>query len=155
MQRYQRSLMAIALPLIAITTPAIAQESAVQQQIDRITSVEQVKEELAELIRSSDQCGVGSCFNASRTAVCNTVAMLDVQVNGQILSDMTSVGDPGKIAIAPKDLQLMRDIFSQCKPTTYQYWNYDSILHVYYMPTEAIDRSVRQALGVPSKKKGR
>jgi hypothetical protein len=155
MQYYKSLVAAIALPLMAIITPAIAQESDLQQQIDRITSVEQVKEELAELIRSSDQCGVGSCFNASRTAVCNTVAMLDVQVNGQILNDMTSVGNPGKIAIAPKDLQLMRDIFSQCKPTTYQYWNYNSILHVYYVPTGAIDRSVRQALGIPLKQKRR
>jgi protein-tyrosine phosphatase len=64
MQRCKSLVTAIALPLMAITTPAIAQESDLQQQIDRITSVEQVKEELAELIRSSDQCGVGSCFNS-------------------------------------------------------------------------------------------
>jgi hypothetical protein len=46
-------------------------------------------------------------------------------------------------------------IWGQCKPTNYQYWNFDRMLHVYYVPSPAIDRRVRKALGVAEKVRDR
>lgn len=133
--------------------PAIAQQQNLQKIVDSIQSVEQVKRDIARLITTVDNCRVGSCFNFSSTAICELVAALDVQVNGQIVGEMISVGSEGKIPISQNDLALMRDIFSQCKPTNYQYWNFESMLHVYYVPKPAIDQKVRQALGLPPSKR--
>jgi hypothetical protein len=80
---------------------------------------------------------------------------LESQVNGQIIGDFTSVGSQGNVAISTSDLSLMRDIFSQCKPTNYQYWNYSSMLDVYYVPKPEIDKKVRKALGIPLNKRTR
>jgi hypothetical protein len=133
--------------------PAIAQQRDLRQFVDSIKSVEQVKKEIGRLISAVDNCKVGSCFNFNSTAICELVAALDVQVNGQIVGGMTSIGSQGKIPISKSDLSLMRDIFSQCKPTNYQYWNFESMLHVYYVPKPELDQKVRQALGLPPSKR--
>jgi hypothetical protein len=52
------------------------------------------------------------------------------------------------LTISEADLDLMKLIFSQCEPTNYQYWNFGSILHVWYNPTPEVDRQVRQALEI-------
>ncbi|AFY75170.1 hypothetical protein Syn7502_03304 [Synechococcus sp. PCC 7502] len=100
---------------------ANAQTRDLQKFVDSIRSVEQVKKNIGKLIVAIDNCAVGSCFNFNSTAICELVATLDVQVNGQIVGGMTSVGSAGKIPISKSDLSLMQDIFSQCKPTNYQY----------------------------------
>jgi hypothetical protein len=146
----------ISLVLITILPkemPAVAQQRDLRQFVDSVKSVEQVKRDIARLISTVDNCGVGSCFNFNSTAICELVAALDVQVNGQIVGGMTSVGSQGKIPISKSDLSLMRDIFSQCKPTNYQYWNFESMLHVYYAPKPELDQKVRQALGLPPSKR--
>ncbi|HIK13005.1 MAG TPA: hypothetical protein IGS52_22565 [Oscillatoriaceae cyanobacterium M33_DOE_052] len=98
--------------------------------IDSIKSVEQVKQQLRETFKFSDGCGVGSCINGTNTRICETVAALDVQVNGKIIGGMSSLGSDVKIPISNSDLELMKLIFSQCKPTNYQYWNWPMMLHV-------------------------
>ena len=148
-------LMAVGLSIAAVQFPVVAQENKLEKSVEAIESVDQVKDELKALLQSSDQCAVVSCFNSTRTAICSKVGALDIQVNGQILGDWTSVGSEGKIPISKSDLSLMRTIFSQCKPTNYQYWNFEMMLHVYYVPSSAIDRQVRQALGVAMKKPSR
>ncbi len=148
----------ISLACLTIVTndlPAIAQQRDLKQFVDSVKSVKQVKKEIALLIQAVDNCAVGSCFNFNSTAICEWVGALDTQVNGQIVGGITSVGSLGKISISPSDLDLMRDIFSQCKPTNYQYWNFESILHVYYVPKPEIDQKVRQALGLPPSKRGK
>ncbi|MEB3295514.1 MAG: hypothetical protein VKJ24_20360 [Synechococcales bacterium] len=144
----------LTIALLMTPTPAIAQErgNALEQEIKTIKSVAQVKGRLKDLIESRDTCAVGSCFNFTSTAICDQIGMLDVQVNGQIVQSMTSVGSPGAIPISKPDLDLMRQMFSQCKPTNYQYWNWDQILHVYYVPNCTVDQQVRKALGVKASK---
>jgi hypothetical protein len=148
-------LVAACWSIVTVQFPVMAREQDLQKFVDSIESVNQVKEDLKTLLIQSDQCKVGSCFNATRTTICSTVAALDVQVNGQIIGDWKSVGSEGKIPITKPDLSLMKTIFSQCKPTNYQYWNWGTMLHVYYVPSPAIDRQVRQALGVPEKARSR
>jgi hypothetical protein len=139
----------------SVPLPTEAQSGDLQKFVDSIKSTEQVKSAIKGFISNIDQCAVGSCFNFNSTAICEWVAALDVQVNGQIIGDFTSVGSQGKVAISSSDLSLMRDVFSQCKPTNYQYWNYPSMLHVYYVPKPDIDKKVRKALGIPSKKRNK
>jgi hypothetical protein len=153
-----RSVLGLAMVGVVVSglmVPVRAEREALQQFVNSIESVDQVKGDLKGLLEQSDQCAVGSCFNFTRTAICERVAALDVQVNGQIIGDWTSVGSEGKLPISRSDLGLMKDIFSQCKPTNYQYWNFERMLHVYYVPTPVIDRRVRKALGVAEKVKGR
>ncbi len=157
MRKFLRDFAIAFVPLMFLTTltketPAIAQSDP-QKFVESVKSVEQVKSRIANLIRTVDDCSVGSCFNNNSTGICELVAALDVQVNGQILGEVTAVTTPPKIPISKSDLSLMREIFSQCKPTNYQYWNFSSMLHVYYVPKPEVDQRVRQALGVPAKKR--
>ena len=151
MKKFWKIILFTVITIAPITNelPAIAQQRNLQKFVDSVQSVEQVKKEIGRLITTVENCGVGSCFNFNSTAICELVAALDVQVNGQIVGGMTSVGSQGKIPISQSDLALMRDIFSQCKPTNYQYWNFEFMLHVYYVPKQAIDEKVRQSLGLP------
>ncbi|MCA6502534.1 MAG: hypothetical protein ACK6CP_05490 [Pseudanabaena sp.] len=146
---------ALCLISTSMPLPTEAQSRDLQQFVDSIKSTEQVKTVIRGLISNLDQCGVGSCFNFNSTAICEWVAALESQVNGQIIGDFTSVGSQGNVAISTSDLSLMRDIFSQCKPTNYQYWNYSSMLDVYYVPKPEIDKKVRKALGIPLNKRTR
>ncbi len=123
-------------------------QSDLQGFVDSIESVEQVKEDLRQTLEFREECAVGSCVNMAGTSICESVAALDVQVNGQIVGGMTSVGSEGNIPISVSDLELMKLIFSQCKPTNYQYWNYPMILHVWYVPSDEVDQQVRQGLGL-------
>jgi len=99
--------------------PAIAQPRDLGKFVDSIRSVDQVKKDIRELIITVDGCAVGSCYNFNSTAICELVGALDVQVNGQIIGGV--LGGSAKIPISRSDLTLMKDIFSQCKPTNYQY----------------------------------
>lgn len=131
-----------------LTRSAIAQEKFNNELIDSIRSVEQVKQDLRLAFQEREQCKVGSCWNMMSTRICEMVAALDVQVNGQIVGGMTSVGSEGNIPISAEDLALMKLIFSQCKPTNYQYWNWPMLLHVVYSPSAEIDQEIRRRLGL-------
>lgn len=121
--------------------------------VDSIRSVEQVKQQIRQTLETADSCSVGSCANSTATLICETVAALDVQVNGKIVGGMTSVGSDGNIPISNADLELMKLIFSQCKPTNYQYWNWPMVLHVWYVPSDEVDQQVRQILGVQPRRR--
>ena len=144
--------------LVAIGTigtliqPAQGQRDLIEF-VDSIKSVEQVKQQLRETFKFSDGCGVGSCINGANTSICETVAALDVQVNGKIIGEMSSFGSDGKIPISNSDLELMKLIFSQCKPTNYQYWNWPMMLHVWYSASNEVDQQVRQGLGVQPRRR--
>ncbi len=138
----------IGLLMMGVLTSSVFAETEHNEFIDSIRSVEQVKEQLRQMFQQRDECKVGSCWNNSSTIICETVAALDVQVNGQIVGGMTSVGSAGNIPISATDLELMKLIFSQCKPTNYQYWNWPMLLHVVYAPTQEVDQKIRQGLGI-------
>ncbi|MCT7963541.1 hypothetical protein NG791_22975 [Laspinema sp. D1] len=137
----------VAIGIGILIEPAQGQ-SDLQGLVDSIESVDQVKEDLRQTLEFRDECAVGSCANMAGTSICETVAALDVQVNGQIVGGMTSVGSEGNIPISSSDLALMKLIFSQCEPTNYQYWNYPMMLHVWYVPSDEVDQQVRQGLGL-------
>jgi hypothetical protein len=133
---------------------ASAQRNDLQQRVDAIESVEQVKLQIREALEFLDTCGVGSCYNHTTTAVCEAVGALDVRINGQIVNQMSGAAGT-ELSISESDLELMRLIFSQCKPSNYQYWNWDTILHVTYQPTPEVDAEVRSQLGVPPRRQRR
>ena len=103
--------------------------------VQAIKSVEQVKEALGLSIQKREECGIGSCWNYWSQHVCELVGALDLKTNGLIIGDlaMKDFGIKG-MPISERDLELMKLIFQQCKPTTYQYWNFESILHVVSLP---------------------
>lgn len=133
---------------VGISLPALARENP-EQLVNSIRSVEQVKEDLKNTFQRRDECPGGSCWNSTSSAICATVAALDVQVNGQILNDMILNDSEGNIPINQADLDLMKLIFSQCKPTNYQYWNWPMMLHVVYAPSDEADEQIRRGLGLP------
>ncbi|EAW35219.1 hypothetical protein [Lyngbya sp. PCC 8106] len=141
----------VAIGIGILIKPAQGQ-SDLQEFVDSIESVEQVKEDLRQTLKFRDECGVGSCWNTTSTGICETVAALDVQINGQIIGGMSSAGSDGNIPISSSDLELMKLIFSQCKPTNYQYWNWPMMLHVLYVPSDEVDQQVRQGLGLSPRK---
>ncbi|MEA5578691.1 hypothetical protein [Anabaena sp. UHCC 0451] len=127
---------------------ALAQQTQGEKLVNSIQSVAQVKRQLKELFTNLNQCGTGGCFNGISTDICELVGALDVKVDGKIVGTMSGAGDT-KLPISASDLKLMKKIFSQCKPTNYQYWNWEYVLHVGYDPTPQIDKEIRAALGAP------
>jgi hypothetical protein len=122
---------------------SLERQRSLQEEIKAIQSVAQVKSQIKNLFTARDNCAVGSCHNSTSTSICNAVGMLDVRVNGQIINQM-KMGDSNSLPISKADLSLMQQIFSQCKPSNYQYWNWDTVLHVVYSPTCAEDQKIRQ-----------
>ena len=138
-------------PLLAsllLATSSYAGETAVKSFVDSIKSVEQVKQEIREAL--SAQCGAGSCWNMYSTRICDLTAGLDVKVGYRITDTFTdeSTRKQASIQISPQDLKLMKLIFSQCKPSNYQYWNFGQILHVQYAPSDKASAQVNKLLGI-------
>jgi hypothetical protein len=134
---------------IILTGSAIAGETSVQIFVNSINSVNQVKLEIKEAL--SAECDNGSCWNWNASRVCNLTAGLDVRTG--YLITRTYLNDPAStdIPIADSDLRLMRLIFSQCKPTTYQYTSTGQILHVVYEPSPKKNAEIRKLLGLKIK----
>lgn len=123
--------------------------SSLEDYVNSIQSVEQIKQEIRETLQQRDQCGVGSCYNFTSTSICAAVGALDIRVDGKILEEGSGWSDQ-ILPISDSDLALMRQIFAQCKPSNYQYWNFGTMLHVLYSPTPEADAAIRQQLGLPA-----
>jgi hypothetical protein len=127
----------------------------VEQYIASIKSVDDVKRRIRNALDAD--CGTGACVDVNASEICDLVAALDVCVDYQITGSFISV-DPKTGVAKPKptipvsqsDIKLMKLIFSQCKPTNYQYWKFKSLLHVGYTPSKDIDATIRKALGAKS-----
>ncbi len=126
------------------TSFAVADEARVKYFINSIQSVEQVKQDIRNSI--IEECGAGHCWNTNATHVCDLVAGLDVKVGYAITG--TIENEKPSISISKVDLKLMKLIFSQCKPTNYQYWSFGRILHVVYDPSPKIAAEVNKRLGI-------
>ncbi|MDR3628880.1 MAG: hypothetical protein P4L42_00945 [Desulfocapsaceae bacterium] len=122
-----------------------------EELVNSIKSVNEVKEALKNALKSLDECGFGSCFDARTTQICELVGALDVRVNGKISDGMQLNQAEQYIDISENDLKLMKIIFKNCKATTYQYWKFDSILHVSYLPSTIDDQRIRKALKAKKK----
>jgi hypothetical protein len=133
----------VALLLVASGVIYAADMSKFVQQYK---TVAQTKAALRATFEAMDNCGFGSCVNGNSMLICEIVAALDVNMNGIIIREMWSEGT--KVTLPARDLRMLKLLFAQCKPTNYQYWNYDTMLHVGYRPSHAADVSIRRYLGV-------
>ncbi|MBD2359388.1 hypothetical protein H6G41_33235 [Tolypothrix sp. FACHB-123] len=149
-----KNILGIGTALIISTVLSLGLQNHVSAQtsgeklVNSIKSVSQVKQQLKETFENLNQCNSGYCFNIMTTDICQLVGALDVKVNGKIIGLMFGSSE-GQISISASDLKLMKKILSQCKSTNNQYWNWESVLHVFYSPTPQIDREIRAALGAP------
>jgi hypothetical protein len=149
---YVRSHMNCLIRIIAATSIAAqfvvlgASETEVENYIKSIRSVEQVKASIRRHLTA--ECGTGSCVNTTTTEICTLTGALDVRAGNSISSGDPKFTTRPDIPISRPDLELFQLIWSQCKPTSYQYWNYGTVLHVAYDPEPEIDKTIRRALGI-------
>lgn len=129
-----------------ISTGAMTQESVVSSFVDSIKSVEQVKRGIKDSL--IEECGGGHCWNVQAAHVCNLVAGLDIKVGYAITGAFENERSRAQIRITESDLKLMKLVFSQCKPTNYQYWNFSQLLHVVYSPSAKVNAEVNKWLGI-------
>jgi len=138
--------LAVACALGLLFGSAWADEAAIRAFVNSIQSAAQVKKDIRDALTA--KCGTGHCWNVNATRVCDLVAALDVRVDYLITGSFQSPQPKPEVPISDTDVKLMKLIFSQCKPTNYQFWSYGSILHVHYAPSEKIDAEVRRRLGI-------
>jgi hypothetical protein len=132
--------------LFVFSLCATGATSSTEKFVDSIKSVKQAKSELKVAFERLDQCQFGSCYEENSIAICEIVGALDAKIDGEIIGAMNSGGQ--EIDISAEDLHEMKELFAQCKPTNYQYWNYERVLHVGYRPSKEADASIRKYLGV-------
>lgn len=131
--KFQHLLAALALQAFISPLGATEAKSEVEAYVALIRSVGDVKSRLYGHL--NPECGSGVCVENNAAEVCNLVGALDVRVGGVI-------GSPGQPARAPElsiaggDLQLMRRIWKQCKPTSWGYWNRAELLRVTFQGDE-------------------
>lgn len=130
--------------LSVFTSAANADEATTRSFIDSIKSVDQVKASIRDSLL--EECGSGHCWNINASRVCDLVAGLDVKVGYAITGIFEN--DKPSIPISNMDLKLMKLIFSQCKPSNYQFWSFGRILHVVYDPSPKIAAEVNKRLGI-------
>ena len=136
------------IQIAALPAHAESRAESIEKLIASINSVEVAKTEIRNAMAESDNCDSGSCIDLYFAKVCNIVAALDVNVAGKILDEMTMTDGESKLAISSIDARNMRQIFEQCKPTNYQYWNYDELIHVIYSPDEKSSTDIDKYLGI-------
>lgn len=139
--------LALLLSILLVTKATYANESSVQKFVDSIKSVEQVKQEIRGSL--TERCGGGHCWNFHASRICELTAALDVRVGYAITGTFENA--KRSIQISDADLRLMKLIFSQCKPSNYQYWNYSQLLHVVYDPSPKVASQVSESLGIKKK----
>lgn len=108
---------------------AAEERSEVEAYVASIHSVGEVKSRLYEHL--NPECGTGVCMENNAAEVCNLVGALDIRVGGVIASPGQPAQSPS-LGINGSDLQLMRRIWNQCKPTSWGHWNRNSLLRVTY-----------------------
>lgn len=138
------------LLLLALLLSSFGASADADALVKSIKSVEAVKKEVKAAIFS--QCGTGGCADSEAEDICDFAAALDVKVGYQISKSQAAHGSPkSELPIKAKDLELFQLIYSQCRPSSYQYWNRDRMLHVVYDPTPEVASRVREALTERSK----
>jgi len=120
--------------------------------VGAIHSVQQVKDGIREALEEVQTCAAGSCYNMISSNICDVVGALDIKLGGKII-DTDHGGSKPELDISDSDLRLMKLIMAQCKPTHYQYWNFDRVLHLSYSPSAEASHIIDEALGVKKKTK--
>jgi hypothetical protein len=138
----------IAFILLLLAEVVFAEDTIVQKYVASIRSIEQVKSAIRNAM--SAECASGSCANNNATEICTLVGGIDVRLDGIVTSDNARYKPKPEFPISSQDLQILKMIWRQCKPTNYQFWNYGSVLHVWYEPNPRDDAEIRRALGLVS-----
>lgn len=149
LNKFRIVILLLNLFLLPLQSEAAGPESDTRTFVASFTSMAEVKSKLRDAFKTLDSCQIGSCFNYNTMLICEIVAALDVKINGVIIGAMSS--DKPDFTISADDLRHMKHLFAQCKPTNYQYWNYDTVLHVGYRPSDKADIEIRNYLGIKSK----
>jgi hypothetical protein len=131
---------------IAVPFVASAQDSEVEKYVNSLRSVEQVKKTIRGHLTAN--CPTGSCVDNTTTEVCTLVAALDIRLGHAISAGDAKFVTTPDLAVTARDLRTFKLIWSQCKPTSYYYWNKEQVLHVAYDPDPRTDVEVRNALGI-------
>ncbi|AGY58542.1 hypothetical protein [Gloeobacter kilaueensis] len=119
-----------------------------EEAVGSILSLKQFKRQMRTLFSRRNDCQDAPCLNAIGTQICEALGALDVRIAGQLTGQPTGGTNLPTLSIAQGDLSLMRLIYSQCRPTNAQYWQFASVLHVSYQPQPAIDSQVQRAFGL-------
>lgn len=122
---------------------AVGASEEVERYVAAVQSVPGVKQLLGAHLNA--ECGTGSCVDNNAAEVCNLVGALDVRVGGAIINP-SQPAQPSTISIEANDLQLMRRIWKQCKPTNDGYWRHGVMLRVTYQGDAKEVASVLAAL---------
>ena len=121
----------IGLLLATTSVQAHADEHAQKKFIKQFDSAKKSKQLILESFNDLSQCAVGSCANDRATHICEQIAAVDIQTDYQISNSFTGQRS-GAFTLNRADLALFKDLYASCRPTNYQYWNYDSLFHVGY-----------------------
>lgn len=116
-----------------------------------IRSVNDVKDAVRSAIHAIDrECPSGSCVESNSIQICAMTAGLDIRTEFAITAPGSKGMRGGELPIGQSDVELFRLIWRQCKPTTYQYWNYPMLVHVSYEPDQSSAERIRRALNIRS-----
>lgn len=116
--------------------------------VKSITSTQASKERIKNHMDNLKTCGTGLCLHENSVAICEIIGALDVHTGGAILNPAHRY--EASIKIAPQDLRGMQLIYSQCRPSNYQYWNSESVLRVAYNPHKDKEQSIAKYLEIDS-----
>ncbi|MDD2721812.1 MAG: hypothetical protein PHH47_10955 [Gallionella sp.] len=135
------------LPIWAHAASYDVEGEGKEELIKRVVTIAQAKERLRSSFRQMDRCPSGSCQNGTSTHICEVIGALDSNIDGAIIDGALASHAASKWADR-KDIRMMQLIYRQCKPTNYQYWAYERVLHVAYQPEKLADAKIRRYLGV-------
>lgn len=129
-----------------LPVPASSDESDVEKYVASIQSSQQVKNRIRSALTAD--CGTGSCLNNNATEICSLLGALALRSDGLISNTVPGYRGKPEVPITNADLALFKKIWRNCRPTTYQYWNYGTVLHVAYDAPPQEDEEIRRALGI-------
>jgi hypothetical protein len=136
------------LLLTTFAPVAFADDAEQKELLKSITSVAAAKHAIRESLATAERAASGAGLNFAYTQVCEIVAALDINTGYAITGTMTGGKSADTVAISAADRKAMRLIFDQCRPTNYQYWNFDNLLHVTYSPSRKASDIIYKYLGI-------
>lgn len=121
----------------------------IRKEAESITSIEQIKKTLRQLMRDRGACGMGSCHDSTSISICDYIALVDIRLEGALgFGMMSSVATFPDFTVSKEDVALLKRIGNSCKMTSYQYWNSPWLTHVHYNPSDEDSGWINKALGL-------
>ena len=119
----------------------------IEKEAAEIVSMKQVKDELRDILTEMSKCGTGSCNNETSLSICDYVALVDIQLNGEIGTGMISDKIPA-FTTTKADKELLKRIAKSCIMSSYQHWNYPMFTHVRFYPNTKDCKWIYKQLGL-------